>query len=91
MQSIMVSPLNKVLIEKSFLVISIITHCQFLSEIFKSLYMCGMQWHNGDGGAVGNSRGYEVKLDALSTTGSIPAYKLPGDSMETTLYSPHID
>ena len=53
--------------------------------------MCLMQRHNGDGGAVDNACGYVVKLDTLSTTGSIPAHKLPGDSMQTALCSLHID
>ena len=50
-----------------------------------------MQRHNGDGGAADNARGYVVKVDTLSTTGSIPAHKLPGDSILTALYSLRID
>ena len=53
--------------------------------------MFPMQRNNRDDGAVENSRGYIVKLDTLSTTGSITAHKLHGDSMQTALYSLHID
>ena len=49
--------------------------------------MCPMQRHNGDGGAVDKSRGYVMKLDALSIKGSIPANNFPVDSMQTTLHS----
>ena len=47
-----------------------------------------MQRHNGDGGAVDNSRGHVVKLDTLSPPVRCPPTLL-GDSMQTTLYSLH--
>ena len=36
-----------------------------------SIYLCAIQRHKVDGSAVDISHGYVVKLDALSTTGSI--------------------
>ena len=47
-----------------------------------------MQRHNGNGGAVDNSRGYVVKLDTLSPPVRCPPALL-GNSMQTTLYSLH--
>ena len=57
----------------------------------KTKKLCLMQRHIGEGGAVDNARVYVVKLDTLSTTSSITAHKLHGDSMQTALYSLHID
>ena len=40
-------------------------------QIRVSIYLCAVQRHIGDDSAVDISHGYVVKLDALSTTGSI--------------------
>ena len=44
---------------------------QLNNQIRVSIYLCAIQRHIGDGSAVDISHGYAVKLDALSTTGSI--------------------
>ena len=44
------------------------------NEICVSLNVCAMERHIGDGGAIDTSFGYVLKLEALSTTGSIPSH-----------------